>query len=75
MSIESVNHQQPDYDGCDPKARFPDPNLDPPANFCGDNDPTNTRVVNDDSLNWLKDQTMKKTGFGARQDCDPMQRG
>ena len=75
MSIDSVNHQQPDYEGCDPKASFPDPNLDPPANFCGDNDPTNTRVVNDDSLNWLKDQTMKKTGFGARQDCDPMQRG
>lgn len=75
MSNDSVNHQQPDYEGCDPKARFPEPNLDPPANFCGDNDPTNTRVVNDDSLNWLKDQTMKKTGFGARQDCDPMQRG
>lgn len=76
MTIESINHQQPDYDGCDPKASFPDPNLDPPANFCANqNDPANTRVVNDDSLNWLKDQTMKKTGFGARQDCDPMQRG
>ena len=75
MSVESVNHQQPDYDGCDPKASFPDPNLDPPANFCEGSDPTSRRVVNDDSLNWLKDQTMKKTGFGARQDCDPMQRG
>ena len=75
MSIDSVNHQQPDYDGCDPKARFPEPNLDPPAEFCADNDPDNTRVVNDGSLNWLKDQTMRKTGFGARQDCDPMQRG
>lgn len=76
MTVESINHQQPDYDGCDPKASFPDPNLDPPANFCSnENDPANTRVVNDDSLNWLKDQTMKKTGFGARQDCDPMQRG
>jgi hypothetical protein len=32
-------------------------------------------MVNDESLNWLKDQTMKKTGFGARVDCDPMQKG
>jgi hypothetical protein len=75
MTIDSPNHQQPDYEGCDPKASFPDPNLDPPVNFCESTDPQSKRTINDDSMNWLKDQTMKKTGFGSRQDCDPMQTG
>jgi hypothetical protein len=49
--------------------------MDPAPPYCEPDDPDNLRAVNDDSLNWLKDQTMKKTGYGARVDCDPMQRG
>lgn len=77
MSTDSPNHQQRDYIQCDPKASYPDPNLDPAPPYCDPDGPPleNQRTINDDSYNWLKDQTMKKTGFGARVDCDPMQRG
>ena len=77
MSVENPNQQQRDYDQCDPKASRPDPILDPAPPYCDKdpNAPENLRMVNDESLNWLKDQTMKKTGFGARVDCDPMQKG
>lgn len=78
MTVENPNQQQRDYDQCDPKASRPDPNLDAAPPYCEEQwppDPENQRQVNDDSLNWLKDQTMKKTGYGARVDCDPMQRG
>lgn len=53
-------------------------NLDPAPPYCEDRpfaDPDNKRRINDDTLNFLKDQTMKKTEFGARVDCDPMQKG
>lgn len=77
MSTDSPNHQQRDYIQCDPKASFPDPNLDPAPPYCDPDGPPldNLRTVNDKSYNWLRDQTMKKTGFGAKVDCDPMQRG
>jgi len=77
LSVENPNQQQRDYDQCDPKASRPDPILDPAPPYCDKdpNAPENLRMVNDESLNWLKDQTMKKTGFGARVDCDPMQKG
>ena len=77
MSVQNPNQQQRDYDQCDPKASRPDPILDPAPPYCDKdaNAPDNLRMVNDESLNWLKDQTMKKTGFGARVDCDPMQKG
>lgn len=77
MSVQNPNQQQRDYDQCDPKASRPDPILDPAPPYCDKdaNAPDNLRMVNDESLNWLKDQTMKKTGFGAKVDCDPMQKG
>lgn len=77
MSTDSPNHQQRDYTQCDPKASFPDPNLDQAPPYCDPDGPPldNLRTVNDKSYNWLRDQTMKKTGFGAKVDCDPMQRG
>jgi len=77
MSADSPNHQQRDYIQCDPKASFPDPNLDSAPPYCDPDGPPldNLRTVNDKSYNWLRDQTMKKTGFGAKVDCDPMQRG
>jgi hypothetical protein len=77
MSIDSPNHRQGNYDQCNPRANGPDPNLDPAPPYCSDDGTPieNKRAVNDDSMNWLKDQTMKKTGFGAKVDCDPMQTG
>lgn len=60
---------------CNEKGPTKDVNLDASPSYCDTNDLENRRNINDDSLNWLKDVTMKKTGFGARVDCDPMQKG
>lgn len=74
--VQSTNNQpQNNYDVCNPKGPPVDINLDASPPYCSPQDPSNLRAVNDDSLNWLKDETMKKTGFGARVDCDPVQRG
>ena len=74
--VQSSNNQpQNNYNVCNPKGPPVDVNLDPSPPYCGPQDPNNLRTINDDSLNWLKDETMKKTGFGARVDCDPVQRG
>jgi len=79
MSTDSPNHtSQRNYDQCNDVADAPNPNLDPSPPYCDDGqnqDPQNSRNINDQSLNWLKDQTMKKTGFGTSIDCDPMQTG
>lgn len=73
------NHQQKSYNECNSVGPTPNPNLDPAPPYCerDPNDTDNLRGVNDDTLNWLKEcqSTMKKTGFGAKVDCDPMQRG
>lgn len=71
------NHQQRSLNDCNTKGIPADVNLDDAPPYCGKDaeDIDNRRGINDDSLNWLKDQSMKKTGFGARNDCDPMQRG
>ena len=73
------NHQQKSLNDCPcPVPGINDVNLDASPSYCGkdlENDVNNKRRINDDSLNFLKDETMKKTGFGARVDCDPMQRG
>jgi hypothetical protein len=75
-STNNPNQQQKSLVECNDKSPLPpDINLDNSPPYCGVNDPNNLRSINDDSLNWLKDQTMKKTGFGARVDCDPMQTG
>lgn len=62
---------------CNDRGPLNEINLDQAPPYCGKdiNDIDNKRSINDDSLNWLKDATMKKTGFGARVDCDPMQKG
>lgn len=75
MTISSNNHDQGNYNECNPKGPPIDVNLDDAPPYCGIHDPSNLRAVNDDSLNWLKDQTMKKTGFGARSDADPSMKG
>lgn len=74
------NHpQQKSYNDCNPKGPTPNPNLDPAPPYCerDPNDTDNLRGINDATLNWLKDcqSVMKKTGYGAKVDCDPMQRG
>lgn len=76
INPNSPNQQQNNLNECNPKGPPADVNLDLAPPYCGPHkDDNNKRRVNDDSLNYLKDQTMKKTGFGARVDCDPMQRG
>jgi hypothetical protein len=78
MATSNHNQDQKSIVECNPGVQ-PPVNLDPAPPYCGE-DPVrdapnkNERAVNDDSLNWLRDQ-MRKTGFGARVDCDPMQRG
>ena len=79
MGTDSPNHnQQRSYDQCNDLSSQPDLNLDQAPPYCED-DPTqdvnNKRRVNNEAMDWLKDQTMKKTGYGARVDADPMLRG
>lgn len=69
------NHQQKNLNSCNDKGPIGKENLDQSPGYCAANTNENLRAPNDDTLNWLKDQTMKKTGFGSRVDCDPMQRG
>lgn len=74
----SNNVGQKGLNECNPKGSSPDVNLDLSPPYCGkdlEKSKDNLRGVNDDSLNFLKDSAMKKTGYGARVDCDPMQRG
>lgn len=71
----NLNQHQKNLNECNPKGIQDDVNLDPSPPYCGPQDETNKRSINDEDLNFLKDTTMKKTGFGARVDCDPMQRG
>ena len=75
INPNSPNHQQRSLNECNPNSPPVDVNLDPAPPFCSHEPDDNKRRVNDNSLNYLKDQTMKKTGFGARADCDPMQKG
>lgn len=73
------NPHQKSYVECNPKGPAEEVNLDSSPPYCGrdPHDTENLRGVNDETLNWLKEcqSTMKKTGFGAKVDCDPMQRG
>lgn len=75
--MSNINHQQKSYVECNPKGPASDINLDPAPPYCETNSNDNKRSINDASLNWLKEcqSTMKKTGYGAKVDCDPMQRG
>jgi hypothetical protein len=79
MANSNTNHtDQKSLNECNPKGVSPDVNLDPAPPYCGkdaEKEADNLRGINDDSLNFLKNTAMKKTGFGARVDCDPMQRG
>jgi len=73
----SNNQQQRGLNQCDQSGSLPlDVNLDQSPPYCNPNlDPNNKRSVNGDDLSFLKDIGMQKTGFGAKNDCDPMQRG
>ena len=77
-STNNPNQQQKNLNECNAKGMSFDVNLDPAPPYCENQsplDPDNRRKINDETLNFLKDETMKKTGFGAKVDCDPMQRG
>ena len=75
MNPFTGNHGQRPIDQCNDVGALPDPNLDNAPPFCETPPVTNKRTINDASMNWLKDQNMQKTGFGARADSDPMQKG
>jgi hypothetical protein len=69
-----LNHQQKNLNDCGIKGTsFNDPNFDVSPPYCGKDDSENLR--DPDSLGFLKNETMKKRGFGTRVDCDPAQRG
>jgi T4-like virus Myoviridae tail sheath stabiliser len=76
-SANTPNHQQRNLNNCGTHSLADDVNIDRSPSYCEKDltDVDNKRAINDESLNFLKDETMKKTGFGARVDCDPMQRG
>lgn len=75
MSNSNSNHtSQNNFAGCNPKGSSPDQNFDISHPYCDTNSDINKRALNDDSIEFLQ-SAMKKTGFGARVDCDPMQRG
>jgi hypothetical protein len=75
-STNNPNHQQGNYNNCNSKGPIGNNNADRSPGYCETNtEGENLRSPNDATLNWLKDQTMKKTGFGSKVDCDPMQRG
>lgn len=69
MSNE-INHPQKSLNECNPGVQG-NPNLDFPPPYCGEHDAPNLRDPNDQNLDWLKDVTNNKTGFGAKADCDP----
>lgn len=68
------NHNQKNYVECNEKGPQGNVNLDSAA-YCSTDKSDSLREPNDSTLNWLKDQTMKKTGFGSKVDCDPITRG
>jgi hypothetical protein len=69
------NHGQRPLDQCNDVGGLQDPILDPASPYCEPDLSNNLRKINDESMNWLKDQAMQKTGFGARSDGDAMQKG
>ena len=75
MNPFTGNHGQRPIDQCNDVGALPDPNLDNAPPFCETPPVTNKRTINDASMNWLKDQNMQKTGFGASANSDPMQKG
>lgn len=75
-NTNNPNQQQRSLNDCNTKGIPADVNNDQAPGYCGRDgeNPDNRRAINDDSLDFLKD-SMRKTGLGARVDCDPMQRG
>lgn len=73
--MNDINHPSKGLNECNDKSPIKyNPNQDEMPDLCN-LDPTNSRNVNDETLNWLKDTTNKKVGLGAADMCDPMQKG
>lgn len=73
--MNDINHPSKGLNECNDKSPINyNPNLDIMPDNCN-LDPTNSRNVNDETLNWLKDTTNKKVGLGAANLCDPVQKG
>jgi len=74
--MNDINHPSKGLNECNSKSPLHyNPNNDPVPENCDPGNATNSRAVNDESLNWLKDTTNKKVGLGSAANCDPMQTG
>jgi hypothetical protein len=61
---------------CQPLPPFPDfINIDPPPINCPEQPPTQKGVPVRPQPSWLEPQTLKKSGVGQHQLCDPIQTG
>ncbi len=67
---------QKDLNPCNEPAPQEDINIDPPMPYCGDDGtPSQKRVPTSTDLSWLKENSLRETGFGQSGLCDPMQTG
>lgn len=74
--MNNPNHSEKSLNDCNPQ--FPQnlPNEDQSPPMCGRKDnEINKRAINDENLNWLKENLETRDGLGAKNDCDPMKRG
>jgi len=82
-----IGHDQKSLVECQDQSIIHQLNSDPPPEYCQESrspscdsddspiDPNKRAVNSDPNMGWLKDMSGKKTGFGAKANCDPMQSG
>jgi hypothetical protein len=78
MSTNNPNHQQKSLYECTDLNSINNLNSDQSPPYCNSSegpDQPNKRGINGDGLEFLRESSMQKIGFGAKVDCDPMQRG
>jgi len=70
-------NREPTLRPCDVKSPLNDkPNLDPVPGQCHDTGEPSFRRIEDEFKDWIQESdSNKKTGLGARGDCDPMMSG
>ena len=75
--MNTNNHSSRSLDQCAEKGPITQENLDTAPPYCRDSnvDYNNQRDVNGDDLGFLEEELNKKTGYGARVDCDPVTTG
>jgi hypothetical protein len=79
-NMKEQNTERSLVQDCQEKNPHPDNNnIDPVPDMCCDPgehlDPTQKRVPVNPELSWLQEQSLKKSGIGQHQLCDPIQTG